>query len=111
MLRAKEAAFQIAHAALFACDQQGRITQANDAFLQMFGLADEDDARSHTFSDFMTDDPLPENFGKALAGETTIVGIVAETGDGEDDEEIEVTLAPIRIGRKVKGVVGCVFKV
>ena len=111
MLRAKEAAFQVSHAALFACGGDGRFTQANESFLRMFGLADEDDARSHAFSDFMADEPLPANFKKALEGETTSVGIVAETEEGEDDEEIEVTLAPIRSGRKIKGVAGSLFKV
>ena len=37
MLRAKENAFQISQAALFACDAEGRFTQVNDSFLQMFG--------------------------------------------------------------------------
>jgi PAS domain S-box-containing protein len=111
MLRAKESAFQISHSALFACDPDGRFTYVNDAFLQMFGLANEDEAKGHVFADFMNDDPLPENFRKALDGTETSVGIVAETDDGDDDEEIEVSLAPYRVGRKVKGVVGSVFKV
>ncbi len=111
MLRAKENAFQISHAALFACDSAGRFTQVNDTFLQMFGLEDEDDARGHVFADFMSDEPLPENFRKALAGEASTIGIVAETDDGEDDDEIEISLAPNRDGRKIKGVVGSVIKV
>ena len=110
MLRAKENAFQIAHSALFACDQSGRFTQVNDSFAQMFGLSGEDDAFGHVFTDFMGDDPLPENFKKALAGETTTVGIVAES-DGEAQDEIEIILAPNRDGRKIKGVVGSVIKV
>jgi PAS domain S-box-containing protein len=112
MLRAKETAFQISQAALFSCDVEGRFTHANDAFLRMFGLEDEDAARSHVFSDFMSDDPLPANFLKAVDGEETSVGIVAETdGDVDDDEEIEISLAPIRSGRKIKGVAGSIFKV
>ena len=57
----------------------------------------------------MNDDPLPENFRKALAGETTVTGIVAE-GD-EDQEEVEVVLAPNMHGHKNHGVVGSIRKV
>ena len=105
--RAKASAFQIAHSALFACDADGRIEEANDAFLEMFGIEDIDEARKHVFSDFMDDAPLPENFRKALAGEKTVTGIVAE-GDGEDREEVEIVLAPNLHGRKIHGVVGSI---
>ncbi len=111
MLRAKETAFQISQAALFSCDVDGRFTHVNDAFLKMFGLEDENDACSHVFTDYMNDDPLPDNFRKAVAGEESTVGIVAETDDAEDDEEIEISLSPIRSGRKVKDVAGSIFKV
>ena len=111
MLRAKENAFQISQAALFACDAEGRFTQVNDSFLQMFGLDDEEEAKAHVFGDFMNDDPLPDNFKKALEGEDSTIGIVAESDEGEDDDEIEITLAPNRDGRKIRGVVGSVMKV
>lgn len=111
MLRAKENAFQISQAALFACDAGGKFTQVNDTFLQMFGLTDEEEARGHVFADFMTDDPLPENFQKALAGEPSTIGIVAETENGADEDEIEVSLAPNRDGRKITGVVGSIIRV
>ncbi len=110
MLRAKENAFQISQAALFACDAEGRFTQVNDAFLQMFGFDDEDAAKSRTFGELMNDDPLPVNFHKALEGESSTIGIVAES-DGSDDDEIEITLAPNRDGRKIRGVVGSIMKV
>ena len=111
VLRALRVMFNLSHSALFACSPDGRFTHANESFLRMFGLADEEDARAHVFADFMSDNPLPDNFKKALAGETTTVGIVAETDEGEDDEELEITIAPIRSGRKVKGVAGSVVKV
>jgi hypothetical protein len=57
----------------------------------------------------MNDDPLPENFRKALEGQTTITDIVAE-GD-EDQEEVEVVLAPNMHGHKNHGVVGSIRKV
>jgi PAS domain-containing protein len=109
MLRAKANAFQVAQCALFACDADGNIRECNTAFCEMFDLKDEEDARTHTFAEFMSDDPLPENFKKALAGETTVTGIVAE-GD-EDQEEVEVVLAPNMLGNKCHGVVGSVTKV
>ena len=92
MLRTKETAFSISHAALFACDREGRFTEANAAFLEMFALADEDAARKLFFRDLLSDDPLPENFQKALEGEGTSISIVAETDTGETEQEIEVIL-------------------
>ena len=112
MLRAKESAFEISQAALFTCGKDGRFVSANDSFLKMFDLAGEDDARKRVFSDLFTDDPLPGNFKKALEGETSTVCIVAENAEeGGDDNEIEITIAPYREGRKVRGVVGSVIKV
>ncbi len=109
IFRAKSNAFQIAQCALFTCDGEGNIRDCNTAFCEMFGLEDEEEARKHVFADFMGDDPLPENFRKALAGETTVTGIVAE-GD-EDQEEVEVVLAPNMHGHKNHGVVGSIRKV
>ena len=108
--RAKANAFQIAQTALFCCDPAGNIREANETFLLMFGLKDIEDARRHAFAEFMNDDPLPENFKKALAGETTVTGIVAE-GEDDDQEELEIVLAPNTHGRKTDGVVGSILKV
>ena len=106
--RNKANAFQISQAALFSCDAEGRIQEANDAFLDMFDIAGIEDARKHVFSDFMGDPPLPGNFKKALGGEKTVTGIVA---DGDDDqEEVEIVLAPNLHGRKINGVVGSLVR-
>lgn len=108
--RMKANAFQVAQAALFCCDPDGRICEANDAFIEMFGLSDVEDARRHFFSDFMGDDPLPANFRKALEGERTTTVLVAE-GDGEEDQvELEILLAPNLHSRKVHGVVGSILR-
>lgn len=109
-LWSKANAFRISQTALFACDAEGKISDCNQAFLEMFDLKDVEEARTHVFADFMSDDPLPENFKKALAGETTTTGIVAE-GDCEDQEELEIVLAPNVHGRKTQGVVGSIMKV
>jgi len=108
MLRAKESAFEIAHAALFACDSEGRFTQANQAFLDLFDQEDLAMVKSRVFSDLLEDAPLQEAFRKALAGEASTVVIVAESEAAA--EEIEVAVAPSRIGRKIIGVVGSVIK-
>ncbi len=110
LLRAKEDAFNISQSALFTCDTDGRFTATNEAFREMFGIASEEDAKGLLFADVMTDDPLPANFKKALAGETTVTGIVAEN-ENDDNEEVEVVIAPCRLGRKVRGVVGSVIKI
>ena len=108
--RAKANAFEVAQVALFGCDAKGNIRDVNTSFCEMFGLTDVEEARRHVFTDFMSDPPLPENFKKAVAGETTVTGIVAE-GDGEDQEELEIILAPNMHGRKNHGVVGSILKV
>ena len=111
MLRAKEGAFSISPCALFSCDPDGHFTNVNAAFLAMFDLDSEDDAKEKFFSELMEDEPLPTNFKKALEGETHTVCIVAEGDEGEKSSEIEITLAPNRVGRKIKGVVGSIQKV
>ncbi len=108
--QSKVNAFNISSSGLFVCDAEGRFVETNVAFRDMMDLADEEEARTRTFAELMTDDPLPANFVKALNGETTVTGIVAE-GEGEDQEEIEITLAPNRVGNKVIGVVGCLMMV
>ena len=110
MLRAKEAAFEISKAALFTCDLEGKVMEANDEFLTMFGLSDIEAAREKTFQDLMPDEPLPKNFAKALEGEKSTTCIVADT-DSADQEEIEVSLSPHKMGRKIKGVVGSLCKI
>lgn len=109
LLRAKEDAFNVSQAALFTCNEDGHFTSTNAAFREMFDIASEDDAKERTFAELFTDPPLPENFKKALAGEKTTTGIVAEN-DSDDEEEIEVVLAPNRLGKKIRGVVGSVIK-
>ena len=107
--RAKANAFQVSQTALFACDADGRICECNETFLQLFALKGVDEARRHVFADFMADEPLPANFKKALAGETTVTDLVAE-GDDDDQEELEIVLAPNAHGRKCQGVVGSILK-
>ena len=109
-LRAKENAFDIAAAALFACDSEGLFTEVNAEFLEMFGLEDVEAARRLHFTDLIDDDPLPDDFKKALAGETSTVGIVAKSDD-DDDHEIEVRVGPSRLGNKIVGVVGSICRV
>ena len=108
-LRAKANAFACSQAALFTCAADGAFTECNDAFLEMFGLADLAEARTHVFEDFMNDAPLPANFAKALAGEKTAMTLVAD-GDGDDQEELEIVLAPNEIGRKNHGVAGSILR-
>jgi len=108
--RAKSNAFNLSQTALFACDADGRICESNAAFRELFGLSDEESARAHTFTELMDDAPLPENFKKALAGERTVTGIVAE-GDDDEEEEVEIVLGPSVLGRKSVGVVGSILKV
>lgn len=110
MYRSKENAFELAPVALFVCDKEGRFTETNAAFRELFDLETENEAKALTFSYLMSDQPLVVNFQKALEGETSLTGIVAE-GEGDDQEEVEVKLAPNRFGNKIIGVVGSILKV
>jgi len=108
--RAKANAFDLAQSALFVCGQDGRILEANAAFINLFDLKDVEEARQHFFADFMSDEPLPERFTDACEGKSSTTGIVAK-GDGEDEEEIEIVLGPNRLANKIAGVVGSIHKV
>lgn len=110
MLRAKESAFSICPVALFACDMDGKITECNQAFLEMMDVASEEEARKHNIGEYLDDEPLPQQLVKAKQGEKSVTGVVAEDESGVTSE-IEVILAPNRQGRKIKGVVGSVQKV
>lgn len=108
--RAKACAFAISQTALFTCTADGRFLDVNAAFLELFGLDSVEQAREHSFADFMGDKPLPEKFKAALDGEKSVVSIVAD-GDGDDQDELEIVLAPNLHGRKCNGVVGSILKV
>ena len=107
-LRSKANAFALSQAALFVCDADGAFRETNAAFREMFDV--KDGAPIPVFSELMGDDPLPANFKKALAGETTVTGLVAD-GDAGGQEEVEIVLAPNTVGRKIQGVAGSVLKV
>ena len=111
MLRAKEGAFEVAKSALFACSPDGRFTEVNAAFIAMFGLAGHDDARERAFAELFEDRPLADAFARALEGEKSTVSIIPEADAGEDPGVIEVTLAPNKPARKIKGVVGSAARI
>lgn len=107
--RAKANAFEIAQVALFACDQDGRFMELNGAFRELFDIAVDEEPSSHLFNEFMGESILLDNFKKALQGERTLTGIVADGDDG-DQEELEIVLAPNVHGHKIVGVVGSIQK-
>ena len=107
--RSKENCFNVSQAALFACAPDGRFRWVNAAFVEMFGV--DDDVQKYSFADFMDDEPLPTLFAQALAGEANATRIRAENAEGGEGEEVEIALAPDLHGKKVRGVVGSVFRV
>ncbi len=108
LLRSKANAFENAQSACFVCDGGRQFRAVNRAFLEMFGLPDEDAALGRMFEDLMPDEPLPSFFDRALEGESLSYRVVADT-DGEP-EEVEVQMAPDRLGKeKVVGVVGSIL--
>lgn len=109
--RSKENCFKVSQAGLFACAPDGRFRWVNPAFAEMFGLESaEDDVSAYSFVDFLDDEPLIELFAKALSGESSATRISAE-GEAGASETVEVALAPDLHGKKVRGVVGSVFRI
>ncbi len=109
--RTKENVCSIAQSALFACAPDGRFRWANTACLDMFGYESEDDILKLTFTDLMSDDPLPELFARALDGERSATRITAEEGEAGAKKDIEIQLAPDLHGKKTVGVVGSIIRV
>ena len=107
--RSKENCFNVSQAALFACAPDGRFRWVNPAFVQMFGV--EDDVQRFSFADFMDDEPLAALFAQALSGESSSTRIRAENAEGEEGEDVEIALSPDIHGKKIRGVVGSVFRV
>ena len=109
--RTKENVCSIAQSALFACAPDGRFRWANTACLDLFGYDSEDDLLKLSFSDLMSDEPLPELFARALDGERSATRITAEEGDAAEKKDIEIQLAPDLHGKKTVGVVGSIIRV
>ena len=109
--RTKENVCAIAQSALFACAPDGRFRWANTACLDMFGYEFEDEILKLSFSDLMSDEPLPELFARALDGERSATRITAEEGDAAEKKDIEIQLAPDLHGKKTVGVVGSIIRV
>ena len=109
--RTKENVCAIAQSALFACAPDGRFRWANTACLDMFGYESEDEMLKLSFSDLMSDEPLPELFARALDGERSATRITAEEGDAAEKKDIEIQLAPDLHGKKTVGVVGSIIRV
>ena len=109
--RTKENVCAIAQSALFACAPDGRFRWANTACLDLFGYESEDDLLKLSFSDLMSDEPLPELFARALDGERSATRITAEEGEAGEKKDIEIQLAPDQHGKKTVGVVGSIIRV
>ena len=109
--RTKENVCSIAQSALFACAPDGRFRWANSACLDMFGYESEDDLLKLSFTDLMSDEPLPELFARALDGERSATRITAEEGDAGAKKDSEIQLAPDLHGKKTVGVVGSIIRV
>ena len=109
--RTKENVCAIAQSALFACAPDGRFRWANTACLDMFGYESEDEMLKLSFSDLMSDEPLPELFARALDGERSATRITAEAGDAAARTDIAIQLAPDLHGKKTVGVVGSIIRV
>ena len=110
VFRTKQNAFDVSQAALFACAPDGRFRSVNPAFLEMFGHEDEGEVLKMFFSDLLDDEPMSEQFARALAGERTSIRITAQE-DETDSEDVEIQLAPDCQGKKIVGVVGSIIRV
>jgi hypothetical protein len=77
----------------------------------MFDIDSDEALQKVTFADLMSDPPLPEHFKKALDGHATTTDIIAESDGEKKVEEVEIVLAPNKLGKNIRGVVGSVIKI
>lgn len=110
VFRSKENCFAMSPAALFVCAPDGRIRQANRAFLDMFGFKEQDEAVKKNFSELMPDAPLPELFANALKGEAGSARVKSESESGVSGE-LDVQLRPDLHGKRNVGVVGSIISI
>ena len=111
ILRSAANAFANAQSACFVCDGARVFRSVNRAFLEMFDARDEAAVLGRTFESLMPDEPLPDLFSRALAGERVSYRIVADT-DTQEETEVEIQMAPDVQGKdKIFGVVGSVLRV
>lgn len=109
-LRTRQNAYGVSQAALFACAPDGRFRSANPAFLEMFGFETEDEVQKVAFETIFDDEPMSALFEAAMGGKTEAVRITAQEND-DDEEDVEVQLAPDLQGKKIIGIVGSVIRV
>lgn len=111
LMRSKVNAFQCAQSACFACGADRLVKSVNPAFLEMFGLPDEDAAVGKSFDVFFPDAPMTEAFNRALAGEKVEKSLSA-TDEQNATVQVDVSLAPDRQGKnRILGVVGSVLRI
>lgn len=111
-LRAKENAFEISPAALFACSLNSRFTEVNPAFLELFDFDTAESAFEMYFSEVFDREPLSECFRAAAKGERSVTDVEVDTDVAGESMKLRVTLAPsIGAGGKIIGVVGAVVSI
>ena len=107
LLRSKSNAFEVSQCASFCCDAQGEFRSVNRAFLEMFALAEKEDVIGKPFRKVIADEPLPELFQLALAGESQTYRLSAESQDGQ--VMLEFRLEPdVQEKGRIVGVVGSI---
>jgi PAS domain S-box-containing protein len=98
-LKSKANAFEAAHSALAVAGPDGRLREANPAFIEAFGLKDGEEACRKTAANFFPGPEFASAFEKAAAGERVAASVDAPCG------RFEVLLAPNTFGRKRDGVI------
>lgn len=101
-LRSRANAFAHSPSALFACDREGRIIEANAALAELFAMGGDDSPIGRTLGDFLDAEELAESFDKTLSGVPRELSASLRAGG----RKVRLRLFPNRIGRKMQGVVG-----
>lgn len=105
-LKSKANAFEASRSALFVTAPDGRLVEANAAFVSLFALKDGEEARRRYFAGFFPGEEFAQAFEKALAGENAVAA--GEIAAAAGPVKLEVSLSPNVFGRRREGVVGCV---
>ncbi len=102
-------AFKCSLSAAFVCDASRIYRSVNAAFLKMFGLESDMHVIGQPFEQYLSDEPLPLFFERALAGECVHCRIVADA-ESDGPVGIDVQMMPDLQKNRIVGVVGSVVR-
>ena len=107
-LRKSHAALEVALAPAFVCDTDGFFLVTNHALLEVFGIPDEEQAKSVRFVDVLPD--AARFFVRASCGEKVREKLRVAAPNGQP-VKLELSFAPVQSGQNITGVAGSILQI